>query len=54
MAEKAANYGPELMRMVEKSLLLQLLDQIWKDHLLTLDSSAPGHLVARLWPARPA
>jgi preprotein translocase subunit SecA len=37
MAEKAANYGPELMRMAEKSLLLQLLDQSWKDHLLSLD-----------------
>ena len=37
MAEKTANYGPELMRMAEKSLLLQLLDQTWKDHLLSLD-----------------
>jgi preprotein translocase subunit SecA len=37
MAEKTANYGPELMRMAEKSLLLQLLDQSWKDHLLSLD-----------------
>ena len=36
MAEKAANYGPEVMRSVEKSILLQLLDQIWKEHLLTL------------------
>jgi len=42
MAEKAANYGPDLMRMVEKSLLLQLLDQIWKDHLLTLDHLRQG------------
>jgi preprotein translocase subunit SecA len=37
MAEKTANYGPELMRMAEKSLLLQILDQSWKDHLLSLD-----------------
>jgi preprotein translocase subunit SecA len=37
MAEKSANYGSELMRMAEKSLLLQLLDQTWKDHLLSLD-----------------
>ena len=42
MAEKAANYGPEVMRMAEKSLLLQLLDQIWKDHLLTLDHLRQG------------
>jgi len=37
LAEKAAQYGPEIMRMAEKSILLQLLDQVWKDHLLSLD-----------------
>ncbi len=37
MAEKAAKYGPDVMRMVEKSLLLQILDQTWKEHLLQLD-----------------
>ena len=42
MAEKTANYGPELMRMAEKSLLLQLLDQCWKDHLLSLDHLRQG------------
>ena len=42
MAEKAANYGPEVMRSVEKSLLLQLLDQLWKEHLLTLDHLRQG------------
>jgi preprotein translocase subunit SecA len=42
MAEKAANYGPEVMRMLEKSLLLQLLDQTWKEHLLTLDHLRGG------------
>jgi preprotein translocase subunit SecA len=42
MAEKAANYGPELMRMAEKGLLLQLLDQTWKDHLLSLDHLRQG------------
>ncbi len=42
MAEKAANYGPDVMRMVEKSLLLQILDQSWKDHLLTLDHLRQG------------
>ena len=36
-AEKAANFGPDVMRMVEKSLLLQLLDQKWKEHLHHLD-----------------
>ena len=42
MAEKAANYTPEVMRIVEKSLLLQLLDQHWKDHLLQLDHLRSG------------
>ncbi|HJS32495.1 MAG TPA: preprotein translocase subunit SecA [Alphaproteobacteria bacterium] len=42
MAEKAANIGPEIMRMAEKSLLLQVLDQVWKDHLLHLDHLRQG------------
>jgi preprotein translocase subunit SecA len=37
MAEKAANFGPDVMRMVERSLLLQVLDQTWKEHLHHLD-----------------
>ncbi len=42
MAEKEDLYGSELMRMAEKSLLLQLLDQHWKDHLLALDHLRQG------------
>ncbi|MEW5728700.1 MAG: SEC-C metal-binding domain-containing protein, partial [Pseudomonadota bacterium] len=42
MAAKAAEYGPEVMRMVEKSLLLQILDQAWKEHLLQLDHLRQG------------
>jgi preprotein translocase subunit SecA len=42
MAEKAANYGADVMRMVEKSLLLQVLDQVWKEHLLSLDHLRQG------------
>ena len=42
MAEKTANFGAELMRMAEKSLLLQFLDQTWKDHLLQLDHLRQG------------
>src|SRR6202051_1467946 len=42
MAEKTANYGADLMRMAEKSLLLQILDQTWKDHLLSLDHLRQG------------
>jgi preprotein translocase subunit SecA len=41
-AEKVANYGPEVMRGVEKSVLLQVLDQVWKEHLLTLDHLRHG------------
>ncbi len=37
MAEKVANYGPDLMRRVEKSLLLQTIDHGWRDHLARLD-----------------
>ena len=36
MAAKMANMGPEIMRFVEKSLLLQTLDAVWKEHLLAL------------------
>ncbi len=42
MAEKVANLGPEIMRGAEKQLLLQLLDQTWKDHLLSLDHLRQG------------
>ncbi|MBK19217.1 MAG: preprotein translocase subunit SecA [Rhodospirillaceae bacterium] len=42
MAEKVANYGPEVMRLAEKSVLLQVLDQIWKEHLLALDHLRQG------------
>jgi preprotein translocase subunit SecA len=42
MATKAANFGPELMRFVEKSLLLQVLDAVWKEHLLALDHLRQG------------
>ncbi|MGH6894868.1 MAG: preprotein translocase subunit SecA [Dongiaceae bacterium] len=37
MAEKAVRIGPEVMRVAEKTLLLQILDQNWKEHLLALD-----------------
>ncbi|MDP2698879.1 preprotein translocase subunit SecA [Thalassospira sp.] len=42
MAAKVANYGADIMRQVEKSLLLQLLDQNWKEHLLALDHLRQG------------
>jgi len=38
MAEKAAILPPETYIQVEKNVLLQSLDQHWKDHLATLDA----------------
>ncbi|MGY8955954.1 MAG: preprotein translocase subunit SecA [Alphaproteobacteria bacterium] len=42
VAAKTVNYGADLMRMAEKNLLLQILDQYWKDHLLRLDHLRQG------------
>lgn len=41
-AEKAATIGPAAFRQIEKSVLLQLLDQNWKEHLLSLDHLRQG------------
>ncbi|WP_203295048.1 preprotein translocase subunit SecA [Maricaulis parjimensis] len=37
-AEKAATAGPELMRRIEKSILLQAIDINWREHLQNLDA----------------
>ncbi len=37
MAAKVAKWGPDVMRYVEKSILLQTLDHLWREHLLTLE-----------------
>jgi preprotein translocase subunit SecA len=42
VAEKTARVGPDLMNFVEKSILLQTLDQVWKEHLLALDQLRQG------------
>ena len=36
-AERAANVGPDIMRYVEKSILLQTLDHDWREHIVNLD-----------------
>ncbi len=41
-AAKAENFGPEIMRFIEKSLLLQMFDTVWKEHLLALDQLRQG------------
>jgi preprotein translocase subunit SecA len=42
IAQKEASYGAPLMRLAEKRILLQTLDQLWKDHLLSLDHLKQG------------
>ncbi|MDZ5452709.1 preprotein translocase subunit SecA [Labrys sp. ZIDIC5] len=36
-AERAAGFGDEVTRQVEKAVLLQTLDNLWRDHIVTLD-----------------
>jgi len=41
-AEKAASFSPEVYAIGEKRVLLETLDQLWKDHLLSLDHLRQG------------
>jgi len=41
-AGKEAQVGPELMRQFERSLMLQTVDQHWRDHLANLDHLRQG------------
>lgn len=36
-AEKAERFGPELMAYVERSVLLQTIDMLWREHIVNLD-----------------
>ena len=36
-AERAANFGPEIMRYLEKAILLQTLDADWREHIIQLE-----------------
>ena len=40
--EKEQQVGPEIMRLHERYLLLQVIDQQWKDHLLNIDHLKEG------------
>jgi preprotein translocase subunit SecA len=40
--DKAEKFGPEVIRFIEKSLLLQVFDTVWKEHLLALDHLRQG------------
>ena len=37
MAGKVAKWGPDVMRYVEKSILLQTVDHLWREHLVMLE-----------------
>jgi preprotein translocase subunit SecA len=37
MADKVERYGAETMAYIEKQVLLQTLDHLWREHLVTLD-----------------
>ncbi len=37
MAAKLERFSPDIMRQVEKAVLLQTLDHLWREHLVTLD-----------------
>ncbi|KFN43143.1 preprotein translocase subunit SecA [Arenimonas oryziterrae] len=41
-ADKEAQIGPEIMRQIEKHLMLQVLDQSWKEHLARMDYLRQG------------
>ncbi|MFN0264784.1 preprotein translocase subunit SecA [Tepidamorphus sp. 3E244] len=36
-ARKAAEFSPEIMRRIEKAVLLQTLDHLWRDHIVQLE-----------------
>ncbi len=36
-ADRAQRFGPEIMTYVQKSIVLQTLDQLWREHLVNLD-----------------
>ena len=42
IAQKIVTYSGPMIRSAEKSLLLQILDHLWKDHLLQLDHLRQG------------
>ena len=37
MAAKVAQWGPDVLRYVEKSILLQTLDHLWREHIIMLE-----------------
>ena len=42
MKDKEQRFTPDLMRFIEKSMLIQTLDAVWKEHLYALDHLRQG------------
>jgi preprotein translocase subunit SecA len=36
-AQKAANIGPQIMRQIERAVLLQTVDNLWREHLVMIE-----------------
>ena len=53
MAKKTARFSPDLMRRVEKQMVLQTLDHLWREHLAQLDA-ASGRGAQFRYPQEPA
>src|SRR5262249_59701156 len=42
MAAKVAQWGADLMRQIERQILLQILDHLWREHLVMLEHLRQG------------
>ncbi len=45
--EKEDLVGPDIMRQTERMIMLQVIDDQWKDHLLSMDQLKQGIATAR-------
>ena len=52
--EKESVVGPEIMRDTERWIMLNAIDDQWKDHLLSMDHLKEGIGLRGLWPEGPA
>ena len=52
MRKKTALLGPAEFRQLERVVMLQTVDNLWKDHLLSMDHLKEGIGTAWLCPAK--
>src|SRR3546814_2733598 len=52
-ADKEASVGPETMRMLEKHIMLNVVDQNWKEHLARMDYLRQGIHLRSYAPKQP-